>query len=206
MRFASREAAGRELGQYLAARGIEAEMVAGLPRGGVVVAAEIARVLQLPLRALVVRKIGHPRVREFAVGALAESDVVVLDDSSFGARRAELDGIIADERERLRDYQTRFHQPGERALAGGCVLIADDGLATGATAEAAVLSARKQQAGMVIFAVPVASAEGMARLQTVADEVVALEVDSGFSAVGQYYDDFPQTTDHEVVALLKQHA
>ncbi len=80
--FASREAAGQELGQHLAGRGIDPDVVLGLPRGGVVVAAEVARVLERPLSVLVVRKIGHPRYREYAVGALAEHDVVLLDDAA----------------------------------------------------------------------------------------------------------------------------
>lgn len=203
--FASREDAGRQLGQELASRELEPDIVLGLPRGGVIVAAEVARTLDKPLGVLVVRKIGHPRHREFAVGAMAEGDVVLFDQAVLEetyVRQSELDEIIAEETERLRAYQSRFHQLGEQVLTGKSVVILDDGLATGATAEAAAISAKKQGAREVIIAVPVASPEAVHRLEKVADEVVALAVDPDFAAVGQYYDLFPQTTDEEVLALL----
>jgi putative phosphoribosyl transferase len=207
--FTSREAAGRELGRHLAGRGIQPDVVLGLPRGGVVVAAEVARILQRPLEALVVRKIGHPQHREFAVGALAERGIVVLDESAMReghVSRAGLDQVIAEETARLRNYEARFHRAPEIGLGGKTVLLVDDGLATGATTEAAVLSARNQMAGRVIVAAPVASVHAYDRLNAVADEVVALVIDPDFVAVGQYYAHFPQTDDEEVLALLNSHA
>jgi len=206
MLFASREDAGRQLGDFLKAQGVFPEVVLGLPRGGVVVAAEVARTLQAPLDVLIVRKIGHPLHREFAVGALAENGVVVFDEAVIASHplvRAELEAVIAEEKERLRDYQARFHRPGMPSLEGKTVLIVDDGLATGATAEAAVLSARKQKAARVIMAVPVGSANAVARLGRVADEVRALCVDPDFEAVGSYYEVFSQTTDEQVLELLQ---
>lgn len=178
----------------------------GLPRGGVVVAAEVARVLQAPLDVLIVRKIGHPLHREFAVGAMAEGEVVVLDEAVIGNNpivRAELRDVIKEETDRLQDYQTRFHRNGASKLPNQAVLLVDDGLATGATTEAAVLSAKKQGARWVTVAAPVASAHAVDRLQRVADEVVALCVDPDFDAVGRYYETFSQTTDEEVLGLLK---
>jgi predicted phosphoribosyltransferase len=204
--FASREDAGRKLGQYLQGEGIVADLVLGLPRGGVVVASEVALLLHLPLDVLIVRKIGHPWHREFAVGALAEDDVVVLDDSARGGNwliRGELKDIIQEERERLRDYGARFHPEGRLDLAGKRVLLVDDGLATGATTEAAVLAARKQKASGIIVAVPVASTHALHRLGQVADGVHALIVDPDFEAVGRYYETFTQTTDEQVMDLLK---
>jgi len=209
MRFASREDAGRQLGQHLQKQGAELDLVLGLPRGGVVVAAEVARLLNRPLDALIVRKIGHPWHREFAVGALAEPDVVVLDEGSVGKNpvvRFQLDEVIKEETERLHEYRSRFHTAMAPVLEGKTVLLVDDGLATGATAEAAVLSAKQQKARRIVVATPVASIGAVERLTPVADDVVALVVDPDFGAVGQYYVEFEETTDEEVLALLRHQA
>ena len=207
--FASREDAGRRLGNALKHDGIRADMVLGLPRGGVVVAAEVAHALDLPLDVVVVRKIGHPLHREFAVGALAEGDVVVLDERIIAKNlllRAELDHVIQEEKERLATYQRRFRQDGMADLSDKSVIIVDDGLATGATNEAAALSVRKRGAERVIIAAPVASTNAVERLSRVADAVEALIVDPDFDAVGRYYDVFDQTSDEEVLQLLQAEA
>jgi len=206
MIFASREDAGRKLGQYLKDQQVEADLVLGLPRGGVVVAAAVAQILQLPLDVLIVRKVGHPIHREFAVGALAEGDVVVLDEAAAlisPILQAELEEIIEEEKERLAAYGARFHRQGSPALDGKAVLLVDDGLATGATTEAAVLSVKKQRARSVVVAAPVASLHAVERLQRLADQVQALLVDPDFEAVGRYYEVFSQTTDDEVLQVLK---
>ena len=204
--FASREDAGRKLGEYLRGEGVQADVVLGLPRGGVIVAAEVAHILGAPLDVLIVRKIGHPWHREFAVGALAETGVVVFDaNASRGDPnvRAGLEEIVEEEKERLRAYQAKFHRDGMCELAGKAVMLVDDGLATGATMEAAVASATRRNARSVIVAVPVASTGASARLKQVANDVRALWVDPDFDAVGRYYDVFSQTTDEEVLDLLR---
>jgi len=205
MRFASRQDAGRQLGQRLREQGVAVDWVLGLPRGGVVVADEVARRLQRPLDVLVVRKIGHPWHREFAVGALAEPDVVIFDEATLvdvPVPRGQLDEVVAEEIARLREYGSRFHRSASPVLQNQSVLLVDDGLATGATAEAAVLSARRRGVRRVTMAAPVASTGAVERLRRVADEVVTLFVDDAFEAVGQYYDEFSQTSDEEVIALL----
>jgi len=171
-----------------------------------VVAAEVAHVLQVPLGVLIVRKIGHPLHREFAVGALAEGGVVVLDRSVIGSSpilRAGLDEVIEEEQARLDEYQARFHPGGPENLARKSILVVDDGLATGATTEAAVLSVKRQHASFVTVAAPVASTHAVDRLRKVADQVVVLWADPDFDAVGRYYQEFAQTTDEEVLGLLK---
>jgi putative phosphoribosyl transferase len=206
MTFASRQDAGQRLGLYLRDQTIAVDVVVGLPRGGVVVAAEVAHVLQRPLGVIVVRKIGHPFHREYAVGALAEGGVLLLNEEFVGGDSGfheELDGVIQEETARLREYEARFHRNERIDLAGKSVVIVDDGLATGATTEAAVWSARNQNARSVLVAVPVASTNAVARLQPAADQVIALEVDAEFEAVGRYYSVFDQTTDEEVIELLK---
>ena len=162
-----------------------------------------------PLDALIVRKIGHPWHREFAVGALAEPDVVVLDEASVGKNpvvRVQLDEVIKEETARLQEYRSRFHTATTPVLEGKTVLLVDDGLATGATAEAAVLSAKRQKARRIVVATPVASTNAVERLTPVADDVVALVVDPDFGAVGQYYVEFEETTDEEVLTLLRHQA
>lgn len=209
MRFASRQDAGRKLSNFLRERGVAADLVLGLPRGGVVVAAEVARELELPLDVLVVRKIGHPRQREFAVGALAEPDVVLFREESleaFPIVQSELDGIVAEEKKHLTEYRRRFHLAPMPALEEKTVLLVDDGLATGATAEAAAISLRQQNVGNILIAAPVASPQTVEQLGRVADEVLVLFEDFCFQAVGQYYAEFSQTTDEEVVALLRDAA
>lgn len=206
MVFASRQEAGRKLGALLRKEGIAADIVLGLPRGGVIVAAPVADELGLPLDVLVVRKIGHPWFREYAVGALGESGVVILDEHALGRSpvgRVELDEVIAEETRRLASYEERFHIRGKPQLAGKRVLIVDDGLATGASAEAAVLSARNRNAGTISVAAPVASTSAVDRLLRVAARVDALVVDPEFDAVGHYYDVFSQTSDTEVLQCLR---
>ena len=206
MRFASRQDAGRKLGQFLRKRDISADLVLGLPRGGVVVAAEVARELKLPLDVLVVRKIGHPLQREFAVGALAEPDVVSLNEESlrdFPFVQSALDSVVAEEKIRLLEYRRQFHLSKMPPLEGKNVLLVDDGLATGATAEVAAISVRQQNAGKILIATPVASPQTVERLQRVADEVLVLFEDFDFQAVGQYYENFGQTTDDEVIESLR---
>ncbi|HEV2210157.1 MAG TPA: phosphoribosyltransferase family protein [Verrucomicrobiae bacterium] len=206
MVFASRAEAGQHLGQRLKELGIQPDWVLGLPRGGVVVAAAVARELKAALDVLIVRKIGHPLHREFAVGAMAEGGVVVLDSAAAGSNpsvQRDLHQIIAEETQRLEAYRSLFHRTDLAGLAGKHVLLVDDGLATGATTEAAVLAARKQGALRIIVAAPVASTHAVARLRRIADEVVALWVDPNFDAVGRYYQVFDQTTDEEVLGLLK---
>jgi putative phosphoribosyl transferase len=166
-----------------------------------VVAAEVAQLLGVPLDVLIVRKLGHPQYREYAVGALAENGVFVFDAAGRGDMnlQAGLQEVIAEEQERMRAYQAKFHFDRTPALV-------DDGLATGATMEAAVVSARKSNAQKVTVAVPVASTNAFDRLSQVADEVRVLWVDPEFDAVGRYYKVFSQTTDEEVMDLLKAEA
>ena len=210
MSFASREHAGQMLGRHLMSEGVEVDIVVGLPRGGIIVAAEVSHVLQRPLEVLVVRKIGHPLHREFAVGALAENDVVQIDESLVDGNettRAKLTEVIAEEQKRLQRYQLEFHQNHKVEFDGKIVLIVDDGLATGATMEVAVLSARKQGARKVLVASPVGSRTAILRLEHLVDGVFIIISDPGFEAVGAYYEKFSQVEDNEVVELLRaEHA
>lgn len=203
--FLNRQDAGQKLGRRLAERHVQVDQVLGLPRGGVVVAGEIARLLGVPLDVLVVRKIGHPRFREFAVGAMAEDGTRLLDKGVLERSQVttpELDEVLQEETRRLAEYRLQFHRQAAPLLKGKRVMIVDDGLATGATAEVAALSAKKQLASQVIMVAPVASDKAFERLARIVDDVIVLQVDPAFEAVGQYYHDFRQTTDEAVQKIL----
>lgn len=189
------------LGRRLKERGTPADIVLGLPRGGVVVAAEVARMLIRPLDALIVRKVGHPVQREFAVGALAEHGIELFDPTAPTGSPA-LDRVLAEEKQRLARVERLFAINRRPRLTGLHVLLVDDGLATGATMEAAARSVRAQQARSVMVAVPVASTHAVSRLSRLADEILTLINDPALEAIGYYYDSFEQTTDEEVIQLL----
>ena len=206
-RFENREDAGRRLAGALADyRGLENALVLGLPRGGVPVAAEVAAALQLPLDVLCVRKLGVPFQRELAMGAIASGGAVVRNEevlAGWPAATAAFERVLAQELGELarRERAYRGSAPPLK-LQGRTVIIVDDGLATGATMEAAVRALRSLQASRIVVAVPVASPEAHARIAAVADEVVTLATPQGFSAVGEWYRDFDQTSDAEVTRLL----
>jgi putative phosphoribosyl transferase len=210
VKFADRGDAGRRLSQALLHLRDSNVIVLGLPRGGVPVAFEVARALQAPLDVIVVKKLGLPFQPELAMGAVGEGGVVVVDHrlvSDLGVTQEEL---LAVEKEQRAEIERRVrHFRGDRPrvpIAGRNVLIVDDGLATGATASAACQVARAQGAARVTLAAPVCSSESAKILSEVADEVVCLDKPSPFYAVGQYYKDFAQTSDREVVELLRKRA
>ena len=179
-------------------------MVLGLPRGGVVVAAPVAVALDAPLDVIVVRKLGHPLQPELAVGAIGEGDVEVLNPAIAPHVATEtLDEIRQRERTELarRVRQYRGDRPGAD-VEGRDVIVVDDGLATGATARAAVDVLRARGARAITLAVPVGPPDTVRSMTQVADHVVCLRTPHGFGGVGQFYADFRQTTDDEVTALL----
>ena len=208
MRFEDRHAAGVLLGERLRNLADHDVVVVGLPRGGVPVAYEVARCLNAPLDVIIVRKIGLPRQPELAVGAIGEGGVRVLNDDIIDATGISPDSIATIERNERTELLRRSRQlRGDRQgipLEGRTAVIVDDGIATGATAEAACKIARARGAQRVILAVPVASSSSLSRLAGSADKIIALTSSDPFSAVGQFYDDFSQTTDAEVVALLDE--
>jgi putative phosphoribosyl transferase len=205
--FRDRIEAGRRLAQELASLEGEDVVVLGIPRGGVEVGAEVARAHGWPLDTVIPRKVRAPGNPELGLGAIAPG-VRVLDERmirTLGVSEEYLEREIADEEEEIRRRADAYR--GGRppvALKGKVVVVVDDGVATGGTAVAALRWARAQEASRVILAVPVAPAAAVGKLAREADEIVALETPEPFFAVGQWYLDFPQTSDEEVVSRLQE--
>lgn len=181
-------------------------VVVGLPRGGVVVAEEIAKSLALPMDVILVRKLPYPPQPELAVGAVAEHGAVFVNDEFLEAARINprwLKDIIREQsaiiRERAATYRPHRHA---RDLKGKTVILVDDGIATGATMKVAIRAARTAGAAKVVAAIPVAAPSSIRELQTEADEVVCLDTPESFYAVGQAYQSFDQVTDDEVISIL----
>lgn len=204
--FTDRKEAGRFLAGRLEHLRDEDLVVLGLPRGGVPVAFEVARMLDAPLDVIVVRKLGVPGDPELAMGAIGEGGVRIVDErilSMAGVRGEQLRKVEERERKELDRRARLFRGEQERvSLEGRVALIVDDGIATGSTARAAARVARAQGAARVVVAAPVAPNETRSRLETDADEVVLAETPEPFFAIGQFYVDFTQTTDEEVTGLL----
>ena len=206
-RFSDRVAAGIELAGHLGHYGGRADtLVLGLPRGGVPVAAEVARTLGAPLDAFMVAKIGLPGRVELAVGALASGGVRVLNDPvirASGIGPDELEALAVRAGEKLADRNRRYR--GGRppaAVAGSLAILVDDGLATGATMRAAITALRALGAAGVVAAVPVAPPSTCAALAPLVEELVCVYMPDPFVAVGAWYEDFSPTADAEVQRLL----
>ena len=181
-------------------------LILGMPRGGVVVAFEVAKALNASLDVIVVRKIGAPGQPELAIGAIAPGDTVVLNDElvqMFGLSDTELNLLIAQEKKelarRIRVYRSGVEFP---AIRGRTVIMVDDGLATGQTAIAAARAVRALKPKQLILAVGVCAADSKKLLQKEVDKIVCVSTPALFYAVGQAYSQFEQTTDEEVISLL----
>lgn len=210
MRFSDRKDAGRRLADRLAPLRGPGVVVLGLPRGGVPVAAEVARGLGAPLDVLGVRKLRVPGQPELAMGAVGEGGVLVVEERVVRSAHLApevLDRAAGRERAELESRLQRFRdgRPGV-PLAGRTAVVVDDGIATGSTARAACAVARAHGARRVVLAAPVCAPGSTRALAAEVDDLVCLQYPSDFRAVGQFYEDFRPTEDDEVVELLAQAA
>lgn len=205
----NRVVAGRRLGSVL--RGYadrDGVIVLALPRGGVPVGYELARAIDAPFDLMLVRKLGAPGREELAMGAIATGGIRLLNNDIIAALSLSdraIDAVTQRERQELERRQRVYR--GARPLPdirGRCVVLVDDGVATGATMRAAIAALRQQQPARIVVAVPVAPPDTLARLRREADEVVCLETPEPFVAIGRWYKEFPQLNDEEVRGLLSR--
>lgn len=209
-RYANRVEAGRMLAKELASRNYENPVVLALPRGGVPVAAEVAKTLGAPLDLLLVRKIGVPWQPELALAAVVdgpEQDVVINENVWRSAQVSddEFEQLKAREIQEMDRRRMTYLQGRHRVkIEGATAIVIDDGIATGATVRAALKALRRSKPKKLVLAVPVAPPDTLARLQQEVDELVCLQAPEPFYAIGAFYQDFTQTSDDDVIAILDQ--
>ncbi|MBO8127855.1 MAG: phosphoribosyltransferase [Peptococcaceae bacterium] len=208
--FKDRNDAGRQLAGELSRYTYTNGLVLGIPRGGVVVAAAVADRLKLPLDVIVPRKIGVPGNPETAIGAVTEDGTAIYDDHLMHLLHLEKEDLQPHVAEVIAEIKRRtVLYRGERRIPnwqGHAIILVDDGIATGYTTLAALRSIKKHRPQEIILAVPVAPPDTLAKLEPEVDRVVCLETPQHFYAVGQFYRDFDQTTDEEVIDLLRTYA
>lgn len=208
--FDSRQSAGELLTQQLKQKGYDGKntIVLAIPRGGIVTGKAVADVLGTPLDIVVTRKIPAPHQPELAIGAVGPGGTRVIDISlaeRTGADEHYLKKKIQELKKEIEEREVRFRHsrgPLTKLVKEKIVLIVDDGVATGATVEAAIRYLKTQKPKKIILAVPVASQESVKNLKPLVDDLVVLEIPEEFMAVGQFYRDFPQVSDEEVIKLL----
>ena len=208
-KFINRSDAGKILAEALFEYQNQLDVIVlALPRGGVPVAFEIAKILSLPLDIFIVRKLGAPHHKELAMGAIASGGTIIFNEdviSELSISQSAIQEVIQSERQELRRRELLYR--GDRpfpTLTGKRIIIVDDGIATGATMRAAISALRKDHPLSIIMAIPVAARSTYEEMSTLVDKIVCPLTPAYFYAVGAWYDEFPQVTDQEVIALLKE--
>ncbi|MEJ2696725.1 MAG: phosphoribosyltransferase [Candidatus Sulfobium sp.] len=207
--FADRRDGGLQLAERLGHyKGRKELLVLALPRGGVVTGLALAQNIGARLDVLIVRKIGFPGQEELAVGAVSETGAVALNReiiSSGGVKQEYIEEAISAQKEEIA-RRAGLYRGGKRLekLEGKTIILVDDGIATGATMKAAIATLKKEKIARLVVAVPVSPGDTADELRTMADEFICLHMPSDFAAVGNYYRDFAQVTDEEVIKILKE--
>jgi putative phosphoribosyl transferase len=203
--FADRQDAGRKLAYALSSYRGQDAIVFAIPRGGVIVAAEVAQSIGAPLDLVITRKVGHPRSAEYAIAAVGEDGVAFTNPEELQSIDREWfnEQVLAQQAEALRRRQVYTQNRGPADVKDKTAIIIDDGLATGLTMFAAIEDVRRRGPRKVVVAVPVAPPESIRRLRLVADEVVVLYAAQDFGSIGSFYWEFEQVNDSEVVEALK---
>lgn len=209
MIFSNREEAGKILGAKVKEKGYGKDsLVLGIPRGGVVVAKEVAKILKCELDIIIPRKLRSPFNPELAFGAISGDDSLVIDESLVSLLNISQEFIEQEKKTQLEEIKRRRKKYNMDKLLpdmkGKTVILVDDGIATGATMKAGVISVKKKKPEKIIVAIPVASPQSVEELKEITDEVICLYAPAYFAAVGQFYTEFSQTSDDEVIEILKK--
>ena len=206
MIFNDRSDAGQQLAKKLTRFNNKSTVILALVRGGVPIAYEIAKKLKLPMSVIVARKIGDPHNSEFGIGAISEADTIYLDRltiNRLSISKEIIDNIIKSEKKELKRRVEVYRQEKKLTiLQNKIVILVDDGIATGVTIKGTIKTIRKLKAKKIILAIPVAANDSLAKIAPLVDQYVCLHATENLSAIGQFYKDFSQTTDIEVIQLL----
>jgi predicted phosphoribosyltransferase len=203
MRFENREDAGQQLSTLLIEKKINADLVITIPRGGIPVAAAIAKILKLPLRLIFVRKLGHPINTEFAIGAVTEKNILVHNDSFIKEEHPEITVLVQKERKRIAEMKVKFnHEFDLQRIKHKNIVLVDDGIATGTCMELAIEELRKNGPKTITVATPVCSFNAYQHLKKIADETICCVVAQQFTGISAYYHDFDQLSDDQVINFL----
>ena len=208
--FENRTAAGKALAARLSEKNYVDPVILALPRGGLPVAIEVVRALHAPMDLVMVRKIGAPGQRELAVGAVVngETPQFVVNDEvarAFGLSHLDVETLAQPELEEIRRRRaTYFKDAPQVPVEGRTAIVVDDGIATGATIRASLKAIRRRAPARIVLAVPVAPSDTLDAMRRDVDEVICLETPDPFRAIGMHYADFSQTSDEEVIRLLKE--
>ena len=205
--FVDRSDAGQKLGALLQKFRGSNVIVLALPRGGVVVGFQVAKALEAALDVVIVRKIGAPDNPEFGIGAISESGVRILDRKTIkqrGYKQKEIEAVIQKELQEMRRRKTLYSTNRPKySISKKTVILVDDGVATGVTAQAAIKSVLKKKPVHLVFATPVCAKESTMNLSQMVDEFICLISPEGLTAIGAYYEDFSQVSDKEVIEYLE---
>jgi len=207
MRFASREEAGQKLAEKLKKYKKENPVVLAIPRGGIVIGAKIAKALSAPLSLIIIRKLGAPGNPELAIGATTSKGGLIVDRELIDKLEITQNYLHTEHLKQLAEARRRekaYLTGREVDLVGQSVILVDDGIATGSTAEAAIRAISESVPLRTILAVPVAPPETVARLKSLVDDLVVLATPEPFWAIGEFYSSFPQVTDEEVIDILNE--
>ena len=205
MLFKNRKDAGKQLAKKIDEKGLTADVIVTLPRGGIPVAIEIAKTLNLPLRLCLVRKLGHPLNNEFAIGAVTAKNILIKNKEFEKTENLHLEKLIQTERKRINEMAVKFnHLFTPKDIKNKNIILVDDGIATGTCVELAIQELKKFGAGKITIATPICPQNNYEKIKILVDDLITCIIPDQFWGIGAFYLDFEQVSDEEVIQLLSQ--